>query len=64
MFFIAVGVTTVLGSVIQTQINLAAVLAMGRPVTLALRLQTTLQDLVGFTPACAGIVPRLDARRA
>jgi hypothetical protein len=52
----AVLVTTAIGSVIQTQINLAAVQAMGGPVPWGLRLQTTAQDLMGFTPAFAGIV--------
>lgn len=56
MFLAAVGVTTALGSVIQTQINLAAVQAMGAPLPWALRLQTTAQDLIGFTPALGGIV--------
>ena len=55
-FLIAVGVTTVLGCVIQTQIILAEVQAMGGPVTAAVRLQTTLQDLMGFAPVFAGIV--------
>lgn len=55
-FLIAVGVTTVLGCVIQTQIILAEVQAMGGPVTPVVRLDTTLQDLVGFTPTFAGIV--------
>ena len=55
-FLIAVGVTTVLGCVIQTQIILAEVQAMGGPVTPAVRLHTTLQDLVGFAPVFAGMV--------
>lgn len=55
-FLIAVGVTTVLGCVMQTQIILAEVQAMGGPVTSAVRLQTTLQDLAGFSPVFAGIV--------
>lgn len=56
MFLAAVAVITALGSVIQTQINLAAVLAMGAPVPWGLRLLTIAQDLVGFTPALGGIV--------
>ena len=55
-FLTAVVVTTVLGCVTQTQIILAEVQAMGGPVTLAVRLHTTLQDLVGFAPVFAGIV--------
>ena len=56
MFLAAVGLCTALGSVIQTQLNLAAVQAMGGPVPWGLRLLTTAQDLVGFTPALGGIV--------
>lgn len=53
---LAVAVTTALGSVIQTQINLAAIEAMGVPLSWALRLQTTAQDLVGSTAALGGVV--------
>lgn len=56
MFLAAVVLTTALGSVIQTQINLAAVQAMGAPLPWGMRLLTTGQDLVGFTPAFGGIV--------
>ena len=52
---VAVLVTTAIGSVIQTQINLAAVQAMGAPLPWALRLQTTAQDLIGFSPTLGGI---------
>ncbi|MFU8896105.1 MAG: hypothetical protein ACNA8J_06935 [Gammaproteobacteria bacterium] len=48
-------VTAVAGSIIQTQFNLAAITALGVPVPPALRLQTTLQDLVGFAPMLAAI---------
>jgi len=43
------------GSVIQTQYNLAAIAALGAPVPLDLRLQTTWQDLGGFAPMYAAI---------
>lgn len=55
-FLLAVAVTTALGSVIQTQINLAAIQAMGAPLPWALRLETTAQDLVGSTAALGGVV--------
>lgn len=55
-FLLAVLVTALLGSIIQTQINLAALQAMGAPVPPDIRLRTTGQDLIGFTPAYAGIV--------
>lgn len=45
-----------LGSVIQTQFNLAAIARLGAPVPPALRLQTTLQDLAGFAPVLAAVV--------
>lgn len=47
---IAALLTTITGSVLQTQFNLAAIAAVGAPVTPGLRLQTTLQDLAGFAP--------------
>ena len=48
-------ITAATGSIIQTQFNLAAIKAAGAPVPLDLRLQATLQDLVGFAPLLAGI---------
>jgi hypothetical protein len=47
--------TAATGSIIQTQFNLAAIRAAGAPVPFDLRLQATLQDLVGFAPMLAGI---------
>jgi hypothetical protein len=47
--------TAATGSIVQTQFNLAAIQAAGAPVSFGLRLQATLQDLVGFTPMLAGI---------
>lgn len=44
------------GSAVQTQFNLNALTALGIEIAPALRLQTTLQDLVGFGPVYAGIV--------
>ena len=47
---------SVWGSLVQTQFNLNALTALGVEIAPALRLQTTLQDLLGFGPAYAGIV--------
>lgn len=48
-------VTAAAGSIVQTQFNLAAISAAGAPVPFDLRLQATLQDLVGFAPLLAAI---------
>ncbi len=47
---------TVWGSVLQTQLNLQALQALGVAVPLPLRALTTLQDLAGFAPLYAGIL--------
>jgi len=44
------------GSVVQTQFNLQALAALDVDMPLRVRALTTLQDLVGFGPAYAGIV--------
>lgn len=44
------------GSVVQTQFNLQALVALDVPVPPGLRVLTTLQDLAGFGPVYAGIV--------
>ena len=44
------------GSVVQTQFNLQALAALDVDIPLQVRALTTLQDLVGFGPAYAGIV--------
>ena len=58
--FVAFGAAWLLaavwGSVVQTQFNLAALTALGVEIAPALRLHTTLQDVLGFGPAYAGIV--------
>lgn len=51
----AVLTTTLLGSVIQTQFNLAALQSLGTPIPLGVRAATTWQDLAGFAPSLAGI---------
>ena len=45
-----------LGSVVQTQFNLQALVELGVLMPLDLRALTTLQDLVGFAPVYAGIL--------
>lgn len=47
--------TAAAGSIVQTQYNLAAIAALGAPVPLGIRLQTTWQDLGGFAPMYAAI---------
>lgn len=44
------------GSVVQTQFNLQALMALGVPAPPSLRVLTTLQDLGGFAPVYAGIL--------
>ncbi|MEC9406102.1 MAG: hypothetical protein ABF271_00685 [Abyssibacter sp.] len=51
----AILTTTVLGSVTQTQFNLAALQSLGTPIPLSIRAATTWQDLTGFAPSLAGI---------
>jgi hypothetical protein len=54
----AVGVLTAaaLGSIAQTQINLAAIEGLSADVPLAVRMHTTVEDLLGFGPLYAAIV--------
>lgn len=54
-FLAAVAATAVLGSLIQTQVNLAALVDLGAPVTAAVRAATTAEDLVRFGPVMAAI---------
>ncbi|TVP44258.1 MAG: PQQ-dependent sugar dehydrogenase [Halomonas sp.] len=49
-FLIALLVGVVLGSVVQTQINLAALQGMGVELPMMLRLETTLKDIITFAP--------------
>jgi hypothetical protein len=55
-FLLAGLVTVVWGSIAQTQFNLAALQALGAEVPVLTRLDTTLQDLVGFGPLYAVMV--------
>ena len=61
-WLLAAGCTAIVGSIIQTQFNLAAIAALGAPAGIGVRAQTTLQDLAGFAPmlgavAAAGFLP-------
>ncbi|WP_407294469.1 hypothetical protein [Stutzerimonas zhaodongensis] len=56
IFLLATAFATVLGSIIQTQINLAAIQGLGVPISLPVRLNATAHDLLGFTPAYAAIM--------
>lgn len=55
-FILAVVLATVLGTVFQTQFNLAALSDMGVSVPLEIRLRTTGQDLLGFSPTLGALV--------
>lgn len=52
----AVLVTAVGGSIVQTQLNIARIVELGVTVGWGERLDTTLQDLLGFAPLWAIIV--------
>lgn len=51
-----VATTTLLGSIVQTQFNLAELQALGAPAPLDVRLQATLADLAGFTPTYGAVM--------
>ncbi|UQY37100.1 hypothetical protein K8U54_11660 [Pseudomonas fulva] len=55
-FGLAVLVATVLGSVVQTQFNLAALQQLGASISPGIRLQATAHDLLGFSPTFAALV--------
>lgn len=48
--------TSVSGSIVQTQFNLAALQGLGVSIPLDVRLDTTVQDLIGFAPLFAALV--------
>lgn len=54
-FLAAVAATAVLASVLQTQINIAAIESIGPAVPFGLRAATTAEDLMGFAPVMAAI---------
>ncbi|MCU0753902.1 MAG: hypothetical protein MUE46_02110 [Xanthomonadales bacterium] len=55
-FLAAVLIAAVLGSLVQTQLALAALGGLGVDIGLGERLQSTAADLVGFTPMYAAVV--------
>lgn len=55
-FFLAVLLASVMGTVLQTQFNLANLQALGAPMPLGVRVQTTCLDLLGFSPTFAILV--------
>ncbi len=55
-FIAAVSITAVLGSLIQTQLALAALTGLGVDISLGERLNAIAADLVGFAPLYAGVV--------
>jgi hypothetical protein len=56
-FLVAVILTTVWGSVVQTQYNLAGIASIGAPVSPDLRMRATIADVFsGFSPTYAGYV--------
>lgn len=54
-FGLAVLATALVASVVQTQVNLAALARLGAPLTLSLNAATTAEDLVRFGPVMAAI---------
>lgn len=55
-FCLAVLLASVMGTVLQTQFNLANLQALGAPMPLGVRVQTTCLDLLGFSPTFAVLV--------
>lgn len=55
-FVLAVLLAAVLGSIVQTQYNLAMLQALGAPLPTAVRLRATGLDLLGFAPVFALLV--------
>ncbi|WP_445619875.1 PQQ-dependent sugar dehydrogenase [Kushneria sp. Sum13] len=54
-FVLALLTGTVLGSIVQTQLNLAALQQMGVDISMGQRLMTTLGDLIHFSPVYAAL---------
>lgn len=55
-FLLAVLLASVMGSIVQTQFNLAALQALGAPMSMAVRAKTTGLDVLGFSPTFAVLV--------
>ena len=54
-FAAAVAATTLVGTIVQTQINLYDIQQLGVDIPTAIRLRTTGEDLLGFSPTMAGL---------
>lgn len=54
-FLVSVLAAAVAGTLVQTQINLAAIQRLGAPVSASDRLATTGADLLGFTPTLVAL---------
>lgn len=55
-YVLAVLATAILGSVVQTQFNMAAIASLGPEIPWGLRAQVTGRDLLGFAPTLALLV--------
>lgn len=55
-FVVAVLVAVMLGAVVQTQYNLAALIDLGADIPLSVRWRTTGEDLIGFAPIYSVLV--------
>ncbi|MBQ0744186.1 MAG: hypothetical protein KBT85_12885, partial [Pseudomonas sp.] len=55
-FLLSVLVATVLGTLMQSQLNLYELQQLGTPISLEQRMVTSLRDLTGFTPIFALMV--------
>lgn len=56
MWLLAVLIATLLGSIVQTQFNLAALASLGVEISAATRLRATAHDLAGFTPLYGAVI--------
>jgi len=54
-FAAAVAATTIAGTIVQTQINLYDIQQLGVDIPAAIRLRTSAEDLLGFSPTMAGL---------
>lgn len=52
-FIVAVLAAAVLGSIVQTQFNLASIASLGAPIPLGVRVEVTAFDLLSFAPTYA-----------
>ncbi|MCC5868243.1 MAG: hypothetical protein JJU27_06995 [Gammaproteobacteria bacterium] len=56
IWLLAVLIATLLGSIVQTQFNLAALASLGVDISTATRLRATAHDLAGFTPLYGAVI--------